>query len=94
MSSQGAKHRPTPGAAAAGPARDVFELERAKSRLESELRDMQDFEFTLQDGCLYFLQTRSGKRTPWAALHIAIDLTMAGIIDHETALERLAELRP
>ena len=66
------------------------ELERAKSRLESELRDMQDFEFTVQDGCLYFLQTRAGKRTPWAALRIAIDLTLAGIIDRETALERLA----
>jgi pyruvate,orthophosphate dikinase len=66
------------------------ELQRAKSRLDSELRDMQDFEFTVQDGRLYFLQTRSGKRTPWAALRIAIDLAMAGIIDRETALERLA----
>ena len=51
---------------------------------------MQDFEFTVQDGCVYFLQTRSGKRTPWAALRIAIDLTNAGIIERETALERLA----
>ena len=66
------------------------ELERAALRLESELHDMQDFEFTVQDGRLYFLQTRSGKRTPWAALRIAIDLTRAGIIDRETALQRLA----
>ena len=66
------------------------ELERATSRLESEFRDMQDFEFTVEDGCLYFLQTRPGKRTPWAALRIAIDMTVAGIIDRGTALERLA----
>jgi pyruvate,orthophosphate dikinase len=66
------------------------ELGRAASRLESELRDMQDFEFTVENGRLYFLQTRSGKRTPWAALRIAIDLTLAGIIDRETALQRLA----
>jgi pyruvate, orthophosphate dikinase len=65
------------------------ELRRAKSRLESEFRDMQDFEFTVQDGCLYFLQTRAGKRTPWAALRIAIDLAAAGIIDQATALERV-----
>ena len=66
------------------------ELERAKPRLESELRDMQDFEFTVQEGRLYFLQTRSGKRTPWAAVRIAIDLVTAGIIDRATALDRLA----
>jgi pyruvate,orthophosphate dikinase len=66
------------------------ELARAKPRLESELRDMQDFEFTVQEGRLYFLQTRSAKRTPWAALRVAIDLVTAGIIDRATALERLA----
>jgi pyruvate, orthophosphate dikinase len=66
------------------------ELERAKPRLESELRDMQDFEFTVQEGRLYFLQTRSGKRTPWAALRIANDLVASGIIDRATALDRLA----
>jgi pyruvate,orthophosphate dikinase len=66
------------------------ELERAKSRLESEFCDMQDFEFTVQDGRLYFLQTRAGKRTPWAALRIAIDLATAGIIDRATALKRMA----
>ena len=66
------------------------ELESAKPRLEAELRDMQDFEFTVQEGRLYFLQTRSGKRTSWAAVRIAIDLVTAGIIDRATALDRLA----
>jgi pyruvate,orthophosphate dikinase len=65
------------------------ELERAKPRLESAFHDMQDFEFTVQDGRLYFLQTRAGKRTPWAALQIAVDLVSAGIIDPSTALQRL-----
>jgi pyruvate,orthophosphate dikinase len=66
------------------------ELLRAKARLESEFRDMQDFEFTIQDGRLYFLQTRAGKRTPWAALRIAIDLATSGVIDRATAFERVA----
>jgi pyruvate,orthophosphate dikinase len=68
------------------------ELERAKPRLESEFKDMQDFEFTVQEGQLYFLQTRSGKRTPWAALQIAVDLVAAGTIDAGTALQRLANV--
>lgn len=68
------------------------ELERAKSRLESEFKDMQDFEFTVQEGQLYFLQTRTGKRTPWAALHIATDLVLAGVIDAATALRRLTDI--
>ena len=68
------------------------DLERAKPRLESEFGDMQDFEFTVQDGRLYFLQTRAGKRTPWAALQIAVDLVSADIIDVATALERLARI--
>jgi pyruvate,orthophosphate dikinase len=66
------------------------ELEQARPRLESEFRDMQDFEFTIQEGRLYFLQTRAGKRTSWAALQIAVDLVSAGIIDSATALQRLA----
>jgi pyruvate,orthophosphate dikinase len=68
------------------------ELEQAKARLEAEFRDMQDFEFTVQDGRLYFLQTRAGKRTPWAALQIAVDLVSAGIIDAETALQQLTNV--
>jgi pyruvate,orthophosphate dikinase len=66
------------------------ELDGAKPRLESAFRDMQDFEFTVQDGRLYFLQTRAGKRTPWAALQIAVDLVATGVIDPSTALQRLS----
>jgi pyruvate,orthophosphate dikinase len=58
--------------------------------LEREFRDMQDFEFTVDDGRLFFLQTRSGKRTPWAALRIAVDLVRDGVLDAPAALERLA----
>jgi pyruvate,orthophosphate dikinase len=68
------------------------ELRRVKTVLEGELGDLQDFEFTVQAGQLYLLQTRAGKRTPWAALRIAVDLVKEGVIDPETALERLADL--
>jgi pyruvate,orthophosphate dikinase len=68
------------------------ELTRAKGLLESAFGDMQDFEFTVQRGRLYFLQTRSGKRTPWAALRIAADLVAEGVIDSATALKRLADI--
>lgn len=61
-------------------------------RLERAFSDMQDFEFTVQDGRLYLLQTRNGKRTAQAAARIALDLHEAGIISHETARERTAEL--
>ncbi|MDH4065966.1 MAG: PEP-utilizing enzyme, partial [Acidobacteriota bacterium] len=67
------------------------ELRDAKHRLEVEFRDMQDFEFTVQDGTLYFLQTRSGKRTAWAALRIAVDLVAAGLASPQ---EGLAQLQP
>ncbi len=67
-------------------------LARVKRLLESEFGDLQDFEFTVQDGELWLLQTRSGKRTPWAALHVALDLVDEGLIDVPTALERLAPL--
>jgi pyruvate,orthophosphate dikinase len=65
------------------------ELCRAKVRLETEFGDMQDFEFTLQNGELFFLQSRNGKRTPWAALHIATDLVRAGIITPADAMRQL-----
>lgn len=65
-------------------------LLRVKGLLEGEFRDVQDFEFTVQDGELFLLQTRSAKRTPWAALQIAVDLVEEGLIDPATALERLA----
>ena len=50
------------------------ELGRVKTVLEDEFHDMQDFEFTVETGRLYLLQTRDGKRTPWAALRIAVDM--------------------
>lgn len=67
------------------------ELVRVAGLLEREFRDLQDFEFTVEEGCLYLLQTRAGKRTPWAALRIAVDMVREGLIDPETALERLAD---
>jgi len=66
------------------------ELEHARARLEREFADMQDFEFTVEDGRLFFLQTRVGKRTPWAATRIAVDLVRGGIVDARNALQRLA----
>ena len=65
-------------------------LQRVKSALEEELQDAQDFEFTVQNRELFLLQTRAAKRSPWAALQIAIDLVDEGRIDPKTALERLA----
>lgn len=65
------------------------ELGRIAQTLEHEFRDMQEFEFTLQDGRLYLLQTRSAKRTAWAALRTATDLVNEGLIDPSTALQRL-----
>jgi pyruvate, orthophosphate dikinase len=59
--------------------------------LERLFRDVQDFEFTLQEGRLYLLQTRRAKRTPWAALRIACDMVRERLIDEATALARLAD---
>jgi pyruvate,orthophosphate dikinase len=68
-------------------------LEAAAKALEGEFADMQDFEFTVQDGTLYMLQTRSGKRTPLACARIALDLLDEGIIDTAAALERTSALQ-
>jgi pyruvate,orthophosphate dikinase len=67
------------------------ELRSLKALLEGEFRDMQDFEFTVMDGRLYLLQSRAGKRTPWAALRIAVDMVRDEQI---TPREALALLRP
>jgi len=67
------------------------EIQDIKSLLELEYKDMQDFEFTIQEGKLYILQSRTGKRTSWAALKIAIDLTKEGLIDSNIALQRIQE---
>ena len=64
------------------------EIQNIKSRLEIEFKDMQDFEFTVQEGNLYILQSRPGKRTSWAAVQIAVDLVNEGLIDFATALKR------
>jgi pyruvate,orthophosphate dikinase len=66
------------------------ELQAMRSALEYEFRDMQEFEFTVEEGRLYFLHTRQGDRTPWAAARIATDLVATGIVDADTALQRLA----
>ena len=57
--------------------------------MENHYRDMQDMEFTVEDGKLYFLQTRNGKRTPAAALKIACDLVDEGLITQEEAVLRI-----
>ncbi len=59
------------------------------SRLEKHFRDMQDMEFTIEDGHLYMLQTRNGKRTATAALKVACDLVDEGMIDEEEAVLRV-----
>jgi pyruvate,orthophosphate dikinase len=65
------------------------ELVRIKDRLERHYRDMQDIEFTVQEGRLFLLQTRSGKRTAAAAVRIAVDMVKERLIDRATALRRV-----
>ncbi len=65
------------------------ELTAIFDRLESHYRDMQDIEFTIQEGMLWMLQTRSGKRTAKAALKIAVDLVAEGVLQPNEALLRL-----
>ena len=59
------------------------------TRLEQHYRDMQDIEFTIEEGKLYILQTRSGKRTAAAALKTAVDMTSEGLIGREDAIARI-----
>ena len=59
------------------------------TKLENHYRDMQDMEFTIQEGKLYFLQTRNGKRTAQAAIQIACDLVDEKMITEEEAVERI-----
>lgn len=65
------------------------QLERVYTKLESHYKDMQDIEFTVQDGKLYMLQTRTGKRTALAAIKIAVDMVQEGLISKEEALMRV-----
>ncbi|MEM9938822.1 MAG: pyruvate, phosphate dikinase [Pseudomonadota bacterium] len=65
------------------------ELVAVADKLEAHYSDMQDIEFTVEDGTLYMLQTRTGKRTAAAALKIAVDMAQEGVITEEEAILRL-----
>jgi pyruvate,orthophosphate dikinase len=65
------------------------QLKDITRRMEKHYRDMQDFEFTIQDGKLYMLQTRNGKRTGLAAVRVAIDMVREGLITQEEAIYRV-----
>lgn len=69
-------------------------LETTRGTLEAMFSDVQDFEFTVQDGRLYLLQTRNAKRTPWAALKTAVDLVEEGLVKPVEALRRLEGIDP
>jgi pyruvate,orthophosphate dikinase len=87
----GGRHAPAEAARLARRLPAVWQrLETVAADLERLFADAQDFEFTLQAGVLHLLQTRAAKRTPWAALRIAVDMVEEGLIDPGTALARLA----
>src|SRR5271154_6379080 len=65
------------------------QLREITTRLEKHYRDMQDFEFTIQEGKLYMLQTRNGKRTGLAAVRVAIQMVEEGLISKEEAIFRV-----
>src|SRR5438128_1227265 len=69
---------------------DVYDqLREITTRLEKHYRDMQDFEFTIQEGKLYMLQTRNGKRTGLAAVKVALQMVEEGLITKEEAIFRV-----
>jgi pyruvate,orthophosphate dikinase len=65
------------------------ELEKVRRTLESHFKDMQDFEFTIEEGKLYMLQTRNGKRTGMAAIRIAVEMVKERLINSMTAVQRV-----
>ena len=65
------------------------ELEKVRKTLESHFKDMQDFEFTIEEGKLFMLQTRNGKRTGLAAVRIAVEMVKEKLINWETAITRV-----
>jgi len=68
---------------------DAFnELENIRKNLELHFKDVQDFEFTIQDGKVFMLQTRNGKRTAFAALKFSLDMVEEKLIDWQTAIRR------
>jgi len=70
-------------------AQPYAQLMAVQERLERHYRDMQDIEFTIEEGELYILQTRSGKRTGFAQVRIAVDMVDEGLIDETTAVGRV-----
>ncbi|MDD2718684.1 MAG: pyruvate, phosphate dikinase [Candidatus Cloacimonetes bacterium] len=66
--------------------KELFDIQK---KLENHARDMQDLEFTIQDGKLWMLQTRNGKRTGFAMVKVAVDMLKEGLIDEKTALLRM-----
>jgi len=66
------------------------QLLNIRSILEKHYKDMQDIEFTIEKGKLYMLQTRNGKRTARAAIHIAVEMVKEGLIDKKEAVKRIA----
>jgi len=69
------------------------ELDALQTKLENHYKDMQDMEFTVQEGKLWFLQTRNGKRTGAAMVKIAIDMLHQGMIDEKSAILRVDPLK-
>ncbi len=67
------------------------ELHKMTNELENHYQDMQDIEFTIQQGKLYILQTRSGKRTGAAAVKVAVDMVNEGLVTKQTAVSKLVE---
>ena len=69
------------------------ELDEYQEKIEKHYRDMQDMEFTIQEGRLWILQTRDGKRTGTAMIKIAVDLLKEGLIDREEAIMRIEPMK-
>src|SRR5206468_7741694 len=81
---------PKPVVEMAGWNKAVYEqLLKIKSKLEKHYKEMQDIEFTIERGKLYMLQTRTGKRTGFAAVKIACDMVREKLIDEKTAVLRI-----
>ena len=65
------------------------ELEKLRNTLEKHYREVQDFEFTIERGKLYMLQTRNGKMNAWALIKTSVDMVKEGLITEEEALLRI-----
>jgi pyruvate,orthophosphate dikinase len=80
---------PEPVAQLANEMPDAYkELDNIRRTLETHFKDVQDFEFTIQDGKVFMLQTRNGKRTAFAALKFSMDMVAEKLIDWQTAIKR------